>query len=52
VLDLLEAVDRRAADALGDRVRVAEPGVFCFEGFEFAVEAVELGVGDFGFPRL
>ena len=48
VADLLEALDRRAADALGDRVRGAEFGVFCFQSFEFAVEAVELGVGDFG----
>ena len=48
VLDLLEALDGRAADALGDGVRVAELGVLGFEGFELAVEAVELGVGDFG----
>lgn len=48
VADLLEACDGCAADALGDGVRGAEFGVTCFEGFEFAVEAVELGVGDFG----
>ena len=48
VADLLEALDGRAADALGGGVRVVEFGVLVFEVFEFAEELVVLGVGDFG----
>jgi hypothetical protein len=44
VADLLKALDGRAADALGDGIQVAELLVFRFEGFEFSVKAVEIGV--------
>ena len=47
VLDLLKACDGCAADALGDRVGIAKVRMLGFESFKFAVELVELGIGNF-----